>query len=279
MWARGQAWALDGFATQYRYLADPRLLDTARSVADYFLAHLPADSIPRWNLNDATESWVQDTSAAAIAASGLAQLAKVDPDPAHQATYRAGASRAAGRPDLPANLDTTVTGAGLLKHASQLWDGPQSNTSVVYADYYLLEAIERFRMLASPLTPIPVLSVAASSAKSGTPAQAAVDGLTSTNWSAQGSGQWIRADLGPTNPTVREADVTWNAGTTRSQRFTIETSLDGLTWSPAYAGSSSGLTAGPERYGFRPRPARFVRVRGLGNTVNSWNGVAELSVG
>ena len=223
---------------------------------------------------------MQDTSAAAIAASGLAQLANVDPDPTHQATYRAGASRLLAALTSPANLDTTVTGAGLLKHASQLWDGPQSDTAVVYADYYLLEAIERFRMLPSPLTRgRRCLSVSASSAKAGTPARAAVDGLTSTNWSAQGSGQWIRADLGPTNPTVREADVTWNAGTTRSQRFTIETSLDGLTWSPAYAGSSSGLTAGPERYGFRPRPARFVRVRGLGNTVNSWNGVAELSVG
>ena len=279
VWARGQAWALDGFATQYRYLRDPRLLDTARSVADYFLAHLPADSIPRWNLNDPTESWVQDSSAAAIAASGLSQLALVDPDPTHQATYRAGAARLLAALTSPANLDTTVTGAGLLKHASQLWVGPQSNTSVVYADYYLLEAIERFRMLPTTLTPIPVLSVAASSARTGTPARAAIDGLTSTNWSAQGSGQWIRADLGPTNPTVREADVTWNAGTTRSQRFVVETSLDGLAWAPAYAGSSSGLTAGPERYGFRPRPARFVRVRGLGNTLNSWNGVAELSVG
>ena len=279
VWARGQAWALDGFATQYRYLRDPRLLDTARSVADYFLAHLPADSIPRWNLNDPTESWVQDSSAAAIAASGLAQLALVDPDPTHQATYRAGAARLLAALTSPANLDTTVTGAGLLKHASQLWDGPQSDTSVVYADYYLLEAIERFRMLPTTLTPIPVLAVAASSARAGTPAKAAIDGLTSTNWSAQGSGQWIRADLGPTNPTVREADVTWNAGTTRSQRFVVETSLDGLTWAPAYAGSSSGLTTGPERYGFRPRPARYVRVRGLGNTVNSWNGVTELTVG
>ena len=159
VWARGQAWALDGFATQYRYLRDPRLLDTARSVADYFLAHLPADSIPRWNLNDPTESWVQDSSAAAIAASGLAQLALVDPDPTHQATYRAGAARLLAALTSPANLDTTVTGAGLLKHASQLWNGPQSDTAVVYADYYLLEAIERFRMLPTTLTPIPVLSV------------------------------------------------------------------------------------------------------------------------
>ncbi|MDX6256156.1 MAG: unsaturated chondroitin disaccharide hydrolase [Frankiales bacterium] len=278
VWARGQAWALNGFATQYRYLRDPRLLDTARSVADYFLAHLPADAVPHWNLNDKTESTVPDTSAAAIAASGLATLAFSDPDPAHQATYRAGAARLLAALTSPANLDTTVTGAGVLKHASQLWNGPQSDTSLIYADYYLLEAIERFRLLPSTLTPLQVVGIAASSAKAGTPASAAFDGSRATGWSAQGSGQWIRADLGPTAPVVSEASVTWSSGTTRSQRFIIETSLDGLRWSPAYSGASSGLTSGPERYGFRQRPARYVRVRGLGNTLNTWNGVAELSV-
>jgi unsaturated chondroitin disaccharide hydrolase len=279
VWARGEAWALDGFATQDRYLRDPRLLDTARLVADYYLAHLPADSVPHWNLADPTESTVPDTSSAAIAASGLAQLAFVDPDPARQATYRAGAARILAALTSPANLDTTVTGAGILKHASQNPSGPQSDTAVVYADYYLLEAIERFRLLPSVLPAIAIQGVAASSAKKGTPAKAAVDGVKATGWTAQGSGQWIRADLGPTNPTVSEVSVMWNAGATRSQRFVIETSLNGLTWSPAYSGASSGLTGGYERYGFRSRPARYVRVRGLGNTLNSWNGVAELSVG
>jgi unsaturated chondroitin disaccharide hydrolase len=278
VWARGEAWALDGFATQYRYLRDPRLLDTARSVADYFLAHLPADSIPHWNLSDASESTVQDSSAAAIAASGLSTLAWADPDPAHQATYRAGAARLLAALTSPANLDTTVTGAGLLKHASQLWNGPASDTSVVYADYYLLEAVERFRLLPSTLAAIPVVGITASSSKQGTPPAAALDGSQATGWSAQGTGQWIRADLGPGAPQVSEASVSWNSGTTRSQRFVVETSLDGLRWSPAYAGASSGLTSGPERYGFRPRPARYVRVRGLGNSLNTWNGVAELSV-
>ena len=278
VWARGEAWALDGFATQYRYLKDPRLLDTARSVADYFIAHLPADSIPHWNLADPSESEVPDSSAAAIAASGLAQLAWVDPDPTRQATYRAAAARILAALTSTANLDTTVTGAGLLKHASQLWTGNQSDTSVVYADYYLLEAIERFRLLPSTLTPLSIVGVSASSAKKGTPAAAAVDGAVATGWMAQGSGQWIRADLGPGNPTVSEASISWSSGATRSQRFVIETSLDGLHWAPAYAGASSGLTNGAERYGFLARKARYVRVRGLGNTVNTWNGVTELTV-
>ena len=128
------------------------------------------------------------------------------------------------------------------------------------------------------LPAIAVQGVSASAAKKGTPARAAVDGSRVTGWSAQGSGQWIKADLGLTMPTVSEVSVVWNAGATRSQRFVIETSRDGLTWSTAYAGASSGLTTGYERYGFRPRAARYVRVRGLGNTLNTWNGVAELSV-
>ena len=218
---------------------------------------------------------MQDTSAAAIAASGLATLAWVDPDPVHQATYRAGASRLLAALTSPANLDTTVTGAGLLKHASQLWDGPQSNTSVVYADYYLLEAIERFRLLPSTLTAIPVVA-SPPAAPRPAPRPAAVDGQTHRLERA-GSGQWLRP-TSPSNPPVSEASVVWNAGASRSQRFVDRDLMDGLHWSPAYAGCQLGVTDGAERYGFRPRPARYVRVRGLGNTLNAWNGVTELSV-
>lgn len=42
-WARGQAWAVHGFAMTYRYTRDPEFLDVARSAADYWVSHLPAD--------------------------------------------------------------------------------------------------------------------------------------------------------------------------------------------------------------------------------------------
>jgi chondroitin AC lyase len=45
-WSRGQAWGLYGFTMTYRETKNPVFLETARKIADYFIAHLPADSVP-----------------------------------------------------------------------------------------------------------------------------------------------------------------------------------------------------------------------------------------
>ena len=44
-WARGQAWGIYGFALNHRHTGDESLLGASRRCADYFLAHLPADSV------------------------------------------------------------------------------------------------------------------------------------------------------------------------------------------------------------------------------------------
>ena len=48
-WSRGQAWAVYGFTTAYRYTKDPRFLDAARRTADWFVQHLPPDHVPYWD--------------------------------------------------------------------------------------------------------------------------------------------------------------------------------------------------------------------------------------
>jgi unsaturated chondroitin disaccharide hydrolase len=75
-WARGQAWGILGFALNYRHTGDPTFLAAAVRVADYFLDHLPADHIPYWDLVfDDTSGAPRDSSAGAIAACGLDELA------------------------------------------------------------------------------------------------------------------------------------------------------------------------------------------------------------
>jgi unsaturated chondroitin disaccharide hydrolase len=80
-WSRGLAWALYGFGTAYRHTGDRQFLDTADRCAAYFLARLPAARVPYWDF-DVPEGpdrlW--DSSAAAIAASGLLQLAEIGQD-------------------------------------------------------------------------------------------------------------------------------------------------------------------------------------------------------
>jgi unsaturated chondroitin disaccharide hydrolase len=81
-WSRGLAWALYGFSVTYEYSRDPRFLETAGACADYYITHSNSDGIPPWDFNAPPESRkLLDTSAAAIAASGLLRLCRLIHDP------------------------------------------------------------------------------------------------------------------------------------------------------------------------------------------------------
>lgn len=75
-WARGQAWAVYGFALNYLHTGDQALLQASRRAAEYFLEHLPQDRVPFWDLifNEGSGE-ERDTSAGAIAVCGLMELA------------------------------------------------------------------------------------------------------------------------------------------------------------------------------------------------------------
>lgn len=75
-WARGQAWAIYGFAQMYSLTRDESYLMTATKCADWFLDHLPDDGVPFWDFDapqDADET-PRDSSASTIAASGMLLL-------------------------------------------------------------------------------------------------------------------------------------------------------------------------------------------------------------
>ncbi|WP_345801384.1 glycoside hydrolase family 88 protein [Microbacterium sp. AZCO] len=144
-WARGQAWGVYGFALNHRATGDAALLDAAWRCADYFLAHLPADDVPFWDLvyHDGSDA-PRDSSAAAIAVCGLFELADLEPG-----TERAGrATRAAH-----AILDSLVAGYtperpeasdALLLHG--VYDLPKDNgvdEGNLWGDYFYLEALTR----------------------------------------------------------------------------------------------------------------------------------------
>jgi unsaturated chondroitin disaccharide hydrolase len=79
-WSRGTTWALHGFANAYRNTGDVRFLNTAKRVAHYFIASLPEDHVPYWDFRlESVEGEERDSSAAAIAAAGLLELADIAP--------------------------------------------------------------------------------------------------------------------------------------------------------------------------------------------------------
>lgn len=87
-WARGQAWAIAGFTRAYALTADPALLDAARRTADYWVSRVAAGCVPAWDLDATGARAPLDSSAAAIATTGLLALAASEPDPSRAAAYR-----------------------------------------------------------------------------------------------------------------------------------------------------------------------------------------------
>jgi hypothetical protein len=142
-WARGQAWAIHGLATAYRYSGNRELLSAAERAADWFIAHIPPDGVPYWDLRHPTIPSVErDASAGAIAASGLLDLAR-SAGAAKRDIYRAAALRilrtlaTAYRPESPSISSILTHSVGGKPQNAEV------DVGLIYADYYFIEAILR----------------------------------------------------------------------------------------------------------------------------------------
>lgn len=91
-WSRGQASGIYGFALGFNYTGDGELPELSRKLAHYFLNRLPEDYVCYWDLIfTPQDNAFRDTSAAAIAVCGLAELLKQLPitDPLRPAYHHA----------------------------------------------------------------------------------------------------------------------------------------------------------------------------------------------
>ena len=149
-WARGQAWALYGFCTAYRMTGDWRFLQTARMCADYYLentsfeAGAPAGPGIPPNDWDHPEDTVE-SSAAAITASGLLDLAEIVQDPVHAARYRQAALAILNTLTGPEYLAADTPGwEGILKHGIYHFrKGLGVDESVMWGEYFFVEALDK----------------------------------------------------------------------------------------------------------------------------------------
>lgn len=88
-WTRGLAWAIYGFTAVHRLSREGEFLHTARRCADCYLRRAPEGLVPDWDFDlppEMPRMW--DSSAAAIAASGLWDLSEAVVEEADRLRYR-----------------------------------------------------------------------------------------------------------------------------------------------------------------------------------------------
>lgn len=143
MWARGQSWAIYGFTVVYRETRDPRFLAFVEDVADLFIDNLPDDHVPYWDFNapDIPDA-PRDASAAAVVASALLELADYA-DAAHSERYMAEARAILQSLSSDKYKSGDRNSAFLLHSTGHYPAGSEIDASIVYADYYYIEALNR----------------------------------------------------------------------------------------------------------------------------------------
>ena len=142
MWARGQSWAIYGYTMVYRETRNPKYLDFAKKVTDVYLDRLPADMIPYWDFDDPTiPDCSRDASAACVVASALLELEDyVDAETAQRYDV---AARTMLQNLSSDRYWSNESPAFLLHSTGHRPADSEIDYSIIYADYYFYEALNR----------------------------------------------------------------------------------------------------------------------------------------
>lgn len=148
LWARGQSWAIYGYTMVYRETKDPRFLDFAQKVTDVYVSKLPEDLIPFWDFNaPGIPSAPRDASAASVVASALLELSTFVADGDKARSYREKAEKMLAVLSTGGYQSGNVNSAFLLHSTGHLPAGGEIDASIIYADYYYIEALLRAKKL------------------------------------------------------------------------------------------------------------------------------------
>lgn len=148
MWSRGQGWAIYGYTMVYRETKDPKFLDFAHKVTKVYLDRLPKDLIPYWDFDVPNISKEpRDASAAALAASGLIELSTYTKDKELARTYQQKAEEMLKELSTQRYLSGNKNNAFLLHSTGHYPNKSEIDYSIIYADYYYIEALIRLKKL------------------------------------------------------------------------------------------------------------------------------------
>lgn len=153
-WARGQAWALYGYAMMAEKSSDRKAFSAyllqAEKVAEMLLEKLPEDGIPYWDFDSENiPDEYKDASAAAVMASGFITVSRITEKGRLSRECRHMAEtqiRTLASEKYLAEAGTN--GNFLLMHSVGNYPfSVEVDAPLTYADYYFLEALIKFRSL------------------------------------------------------------------------------------------------------------------------------------
>ena len=144
------AWSLYGYSKCYGLTESDELLQVAERNADYWIAHLPADHVPYWDFDaDLTlpppRGAQKESSAGAIAASGLLDLAGQTKSPERAIAYRTTALAMLDALVDPEYLASETPGwEGILKHGVYHTEKNLGvDESVMWGEFFFVEALTK----------------------------------------------------------------------------------------------------------------------------------------
>jgi unsaturated chondroitin disaccharide hydrolase len=147
-WARGQAWGIYGYSMCFRETGKLEFLETAQKLADVYIKRLPEDGIPYWDFDDPTiPNAPKDASAAAVAASGMLELSGFIKDKAASEKYKNAAIAMLSKLSSYEYLSGDKNQAFLMHSTGHKPNGTEIDASIIYADYYYLEALLRLKKM------------------------------------------------------------------------------------------------------------------------------------
>jgi unsaturated chondroitin disaccharide hydrolase len=145
-WSRGLAWALYGFCTAYGLARDTEYLDTSEACARFYIEHTPEHGVPPWDYDalPVESRQMEDSSAAAIAASGLYSLSQASASFEKRALYRQYFRRIMATLTADKYLGRDAGWEGILKHGVyHIHKKIGVNESVMWGEYFFVEALAK----------------------------------------------------------------------------------------------------------------------------------------
>lgn len=146
VWARGQAWAIYGFAMTYRETLKPEFLEFAQKLTDAYIKRLPADYVPLWDFDAPGTSEPKDASAAAVAAAGILELIPFVAEE-KRARYWEVAIKTLRSLSSEQYLAGPAMDAILLHSTGSKPHNSEVDVPLIYADYYYVEALLKAQKL------------------------------------------------------------------------------------------------------------------------------------